>query len=78
MVTAPLTTSGGVAVRTMQRWAKGEYEISDGIWEDIAVLLRKRGEALLEIHEGEEIEIAASCRKRAAALLKLGEKLGKL
>lgn len=32
-----------VAVRTVQRWAGGEFEIPEGVWADIGKLCRKRG-----------------------------------
>lgn len=32
-----------VSVRTMQRWAAGEFEIPEGVWSDIAKLCKTRG-----------------------------------
>lgn len=32
-----------VAVRTVQRWAGGEFEIPPGVWLDIAKLCKARG-----------------------------------
>jgi hypothetical protein len=32
----------GVSVRTMQRWAGGEFDIPEGVWADLAKLCSKR------------------------------------
>lgn len=45
----PLASELKVADRTMRRWAAGEFEPPQGIWKDLAVLCRKRGEALNKI-----------------------------
>lgn len=36
----------GVAIRTMQRWVKGDFDIPDGIWPEIAAICEKRDAAL--------------------------------
>ncbi len=36
----------GVAIRTMQRWAAGEFTIPPGVWPEIGDLCRARGNAL--------------------------------
>ncbi len=38
----------GVAIRTMQRWAAGEFTIPPGVWPEIANLCHERGDALIE------------------------------
>lgn len=38
----------GVATRTMQRWAGGEFDIPDGVWAEIGKLCAKRGADLLK------------------------------
>lgn len=35
-----------VAIRTVQRWVKGDSAIPDGAWADIAALCKARGDAL--------------------------------
>ena len=39
-------TGEPVALRTVQRWAKGEFQIPANVWRDLAQLARKRGKEL--------------------------------
>jgi hypothetical protein len=48
---SPLARDVGVAVRTMQRWAAGEFAIPDGIWPELATLCRQRGKTLEKLAE---------------------------
>jgi hypothetical protein len=36
----------GVAIRTVQRWGAGHFEIPDRIWPEVAAICAKRGAAL--------------------------------
>lgn len=38
-----------VADRTMRRWAAGDFEPPPGIWQELAAICRKRGEALVKL-----------------------------
>lgn len=38
-----------VAIRTVQRWAAGEFDIPPGVWADLAKLCRKRGAELAKL-----------------------------
>lgn len=38
-----------VTVRTMQRWAAGEFEIPDGVWPELASLCLKRSRNLVSL-----------------------------
>ncbi len=46
---SPLSRDLGVAVRTVQRWAAGEFEIPPGIWDELATICRKRGKDLVTL-----------------------------
>lgn len=46
---SPLARDLGVAVRTMQRWAAGEFEIPDGVWPELAALCLKRSRNLASL-----------------------------
>lgn len=39
---SPLARDLGVAVRTMQRWAAGEFQIPDGVWAEISKICASR------------------------------------
>lgn len=39
----------GVNVRTMRRWAKGEFDIPDGIWGELTTLCHTRGAELFHL-----------------------------
>ena len=39
----------GVSIRTMQRWAAGQFAIPLDVWPEIATLCRKRGAALTKL-----------------------------
>ncbi len=36
----------GVSIRTMQRWAAGQFSIPDGVWPEISDLCDDRGDDL--------------------------------
>lgn len=46
---SPLARDLNVSVRTMQRWAAGEFAIPDGVWAELAKLCRRRGLELAAI-----------------------------
>lgn len=43
----PMGDALGVNDRTFRRWVAGEFNIPDGVWNDIAKLCERRGNALL-------------------------------
>jgi hypothetical protein len=43
---APLARALGVNIRTVKRWAAGEFQPHDGVWDDVRAMLKKRGIAL--------------------------------
>lgn len=57
---SPLARDLEVAVRTLQRWAGGRYQLPASVWADIAALLEKRADELTTM--------PAKCRVMAATL----------
>jgi hypothetical protein len=43
---APLARALGVNVRTVKRWAAGEFQPHDGVFDDVRAMLKRRGIAL--------------------------------
>jgi hypothetical protein len=40
---APLARALGVNVRTVKRWAAGEFNPHDGVFDDVRAMLKRRG-----------------------------------
>jgi hypothetical protein len=46
---SPLARDLPVAVRTMQRWVSGDFEIPRGVWAELASLCQARGAKLIDL-----------------------------